>query len=103
MGCGPELDIVVWAPRAADALQAADLRKSSEMARRVFDACAARGLHLALVQLPGAWFGFGGANGETVTCLRSVLMKPEHEAWMGAIWQRLSAACDEVAAGSRAK
>jgi hypothetical protein len=25
-----------------------------------------------------------------------VLMKPEHEAWMGEIWERLSAACGEV-------
>jgi tyrosine decarboxylase / aspartate 1-decarboxylase len=91
----PELDIVVWA------LHAADLRKASEHARSVFDACALRGLHLALVQLPRRWFGFekrDGAEDEmgTVTCLRSVLMKPEHEAWMGEIWDRLSGACDEV-------
>jgi hypothetical protein len=25
-----------------------------------------------------------------------VLMKPEHEAWMDRIWERLSAACDVV-------
>jgi hypothetical protein len=31
-----------------------------------------------------------------VTCLRSVLMKPEHEAWMDRIWERLAAACAEV-------
>jgi glutamate/tyrosine decarboxylase-like PLP-dependent enzyme len=95
----PELDIVVW---AALALRAADLWKASEEARKVFDACAGRGLHLALVQLPGSWFGArGGAQneGETLTCLRSVLMKPEHEAWMGGIWERLSAACEEVLNG----
>jgi hypothetical protein len=23
-------------------------------------------------------------------------MKPEHEAWMGEIWERLSGACDDV-------
>ena len=89
----PELDIVVWA------LRAADLRKTSEQARSVFDACARRGLHLALVQLPESWFGLSGATEEAdelVTCLRSVLMKPEHEAWMEDIWERLSAACDEV-------
>jgi tyrosine decarboxylase/aspartate 1-decarboxylase len=88
----PELDIVVWA------LRAADFRKAAEQARKVFDACARRGLHLALVQLPGSWFGgLGRAENECVpTCLRSVLMKPEHEAWMGEIWKRLSAACDEV-------
>jgi glutamate/tyrosine decarboxylase-like PLP-dependent enzyme len=89
----PELDIVAWA------LHAADLRTISEQAQKVFNACARRGLHLALVQLPKKWFGAaGGAKNEagTVTCLRSVLMKPEHEAWMDEIWERLSAACGEV-------
>ncbi len=90
---GPELDIVVWKLRANNAGQA------SLRARQVFDACARRGLHLALVQLPGSWFaGSGGDPGDigAVTCLRSVLMKPEHEAWLGQIRERLSAACDEV-------
>ncbi len=92
----PELDIVVWAP--ALALRAADLRKASEQTRGVFDACAARGLHLALVELPRLWFEKNGLAeyGDTITCLRSVLMKPEHEAWLGEIWARLSAACDEA-------
>jgi glutamate/tyrosine decarboxylase-like PLP-dependent enzyme len=90
---GPELDIVVWA------LHAADSRTASEQAQKVFDACARHGLHLALVQLPGSWFGLRGRaedENQTVTCLRSVLMKPEHEAWLGEIWERLSAACGEV-------
>ena len=97
-GHPPELDIVVWAL----ALHAADFRKASEQARSLFDACARRGLHLALVQLPGSWFGAcGGAQNEseTMTCLRSVLMKPEHEAWIGEIWERLSVACGEVGIG----
>ena len=95
-GGGPELDIVVWA------LHAADLRKASEQSRSVFDACARRGLHLALVQLPRSWLGprDGAKNEEgTVTYLRSVLMKPEHEAWTGEIWERLSAATGEVMGG----
>ena len=92
---GPELDIVVWA------LHAADFWKASEQARKVFDTCALRGLHLALVELPRAWFEFGPRDREdkgsgAMTCLRSVLMKPEHEAWMGEIWERLSGACCEV-------
>ena len=97
----PELDIVVWASHAGD------LRKASERAQRIFDACAAHGLHLALVQLPGSWFGYGSQvpkagprtptrEIKTMTCLRSVLMKPEHEAWIDRIWERLSEACDEV-------
>jgi tyrosine decarboxylase / aspartate 1-decarboxylase len=90
---GPELDIVVWA------LRAPDHRKASEQAQKVFDACAARGLHLALVQLPRPWFEQAGRAekvGGTVTCLRSVLMKPEHEAWLPRIWERLSEACGEM-------
>ena len=98
---GPELDIVVFALRAADP------REASDRAQRVFDACAARGLHLALVQMPGSWFGAQGeraasvaskatSGAQTMTCLRSVLMKPEHEAWLDEIWERLSAACAET-------
>ena len=91
-GGGPELDIVVWK------MKAETLQQASERAHRVFDGCAARQLHLALVQLPHSWFLPGGGasnNAEMVTCLRSVLMKPEHEAWLGRIWERLSAACAE--------
>ena len=89
----PELDIVVWKLRAKTPEQA------SEMAQRVFDACAARDLHLALAQLPQQWFApeTSTASGTgLVTCLRSVLMKPEHEAWLDEIWDRLTAVCAEV-------
>jgi glutamate/tyrosine decarboxylase-like PLP-dependent enzyme len=79
----PELDIVVWkivAPVPAVA---------GEKAQSIFDACAQRNLHLALVQLPGFWFE--PANGAdvagAVNCLRSVLMKPEHDEWLDRIWQ----------------
>jgi glutamate/tyrosine decarboxylase-like PLP-dependent enzyme len=90
----PELDIVVWVPRAPTAAAA------SALSRRIFDACAVRGLHLALAELPIAFFetsGFGGAAG-TVTCLRSVLMKPEHAAWVDRIWEIVR----EAAEASRA-
>ena len=97
----PELDIVVWK------LNAETSRRASELAQRVFMACAGRDLHLALVELPLRWFGSptgfkplgcegGGAEAGTVSCLRSVLMKPEHEAWLDSIWERLTAACVEV-------
>jgi glutamate/tyrosine decarboxylase-like PLP-dependent enzyme len=89
----PQLDIVIWKIKAATA------EKSSQLAQKVFDACAAQDLHLALVQLPLSWFASSaiGANQNTqVTCLRSVLMKPEHEAWLDQIWQRLSKACAEA-------
>jgi len=89
LGRPPELDIVVWALRAPTA------REASDRAQAVFDACARRGLHLALVQLPGLWFA-PEWGGESVTCLRSVLMKPEHEAWVDRIWKKLSEACGEA-------
>jgi tyrosine decarboxylase/aspartate 1-decarboxylase len=91
----PELDIVIWRMRAPSAGEA------SELAQKVFAACAARDLHLALVQLPQSWFEPSGLaeQGRTpgvVTCLRSVLMKPEHEAWLDTIWERFTAASAEV-------
>ena len=36
------------------------------------------------------------AESALVTCLRSVLMKPEHEAWLDRIWERLTAACADT-------
>jgi glutamate/tyrosine decarboxylase-like PLP-dependent enzyme len=95
----PELDIVVWK------LKAETPERASGLAQRLFSACAARDLHLALVQLPMAWFmpaaelepqSRAAESAGLVTCLRSVLMKPEHEAWMDQIWERLTASCAEV-------
>jgi glutamate/tyrosine decarboxylase-like PLP-dependent enzyme len=79
----PELDIVVWAMRAADGVV------SSRRAQTVFDSCAERDLHLALAQLPRGWFLPDADPGEMLTCLRSVLMKPEHSEWLNEIWGRL--------------
>jgi glutamate/tyrosine decarboxylase-like PLP-dependent enzyme len=84
---GPQLDIVVWKAKAATP------ERASRLAQKIFDASATRDLHLALVQLPLSWFE--PAEG-TVKCLRSVLMKPEHEAWLGRIWERLDAASAEA-------
>ena len=91
----PELDILVWK------LNAESTEITSALANRIFLACAARDLHLALVELPVAWFQpedrqANRAEAETVTCLRSVLMKPEHEAWLDRIWERLSSAYVDV-------
>ena len=92
-GPKPQLDIVVWA------LQGTSLEESSRAAQQVFDRAAQRDLHLALVHLPVAFFGgkhWRGANSyDKVTCLRSVLMKPEHDEWVGEIWQRLIAAIED--------
>jgi len=93
----PELDIVVWK------LNASTPQRASELAHEIFQASAARHLHLALVELPLTWFQPEAVSGDaglaTVTCLRSVLMKPEHEAWLGRIWDRLTAATAETIGG----
>jgi hypothetical protein len=93
---GPELDIVVWKMRDST------VERSSALGQSIFSACAARDLHLALVQLPQFWFGPAGGSSAVegyVTCLRSVLMKPEHEAWLDRIWDELSAVCSGVEKG----
>jgi tyrosine decarboxylase/aspartate 1-decarboxylase len=87
----PELDIVVWKLKAESAAHA------SQLAQSIFMACATENLHLALVQLPESWFQPGHSaearnGGGKVTCLRSVLMKPEHETWLERIWEILSTA-----------
>ncbi len=98
----PELDILVWGVRADSVAEA------SGLAQAIFDEAARRELHLALVQLPlglfpdGTWADKAGADGAgTVTCLRSVLMKPEHLEWVDRIWEIVTAAT-EVSLGSPA-
>ncbi|MGC1482862.1 MAG: aminotransferase class I/II-fold pyridoxal phosphate-dependent enzyme [Candidatus Acidiferrum sp.] len=90
----PELDIVIFVPRAKK------VSDGSSLSRRIFDAAAKRNLHLAVAELPTEfWSANLGAmqrDRETVTCLRSVLMKPEHFEWLPRIWDELSAATAEV-------
>lgn len=94
-GGAPELDILVWAPRAASATEASTLSK------RIFAEAASRQLHLALVSLPLHLLDVGPMqrDRETLICLRSVLMKPEHREWTDRIWQILTEAT--AAAGLR--
>jgi hypothetical protein len=73
-GVPPELDIVTWAARAETAAE------SSERARAIFANAAEAGLHLALAELPAAFFGDPWGEDGTVTALRSVMMKPQHRA-----------------------
>ena len=91
----PDLDIVVFAPTAASVSEA------SGLSRKVFEAAARHDLHLAVAELPVRfWEANLGAmkrDREMITCLRSVLMKPEHFDWVGRIWNLLSSAMDEVA------
>jgi tyrosine decarboxylase/aspartate 1-decarboxylase len=92
----PELDIVVCAPRAASVAAA------SQLSQKIFDECARRNLHLALIRLPARFFTamWPGEEG-SVLCLRSVLMKPEHRDWLPRIWEILSSAADAAGANGR--
>lgn len=94
---GPQLDIVFWAVRSNQQTPEA----SSTLASRIFDEAARRDLHLALASLPIRLFSpetFPDHSSGYVTCLRSVLMKPEHFAWIDPIWQRLDQATVHVLA-----
>ena len=95
----PELDIFIFAPKAASVSEA------SALSRKVFDTAARHNLHLAVAELPvHFWEANRGAmkrDRETITCLRSVLMKPEHLDWVDRIWNLLSSAMDEVVGACR--
>jgi len=90
----PELDIVVFAPRAAS------LAEASRLTRMVFDEAAKRDLHLAVAELPVQFWeanlGEMKIDRATLSCLRSVLMKPEHLDWVEGIWSRLCEATATV-------
>lgn len=88
----PELDMVIWVPRAKS------VSAASERAQRVFEESARRHLHLALADLPAEFFDLERAgiqpDRDRIRCLRSVLMKPEHRAWIDAIWRILDESTD---------
>lgn len=93
-GFRPELDIIFFTTKAAS------VSAASGLARELFIAAARRDLHLALAEMPVRFLGAAGRgmiqDRPTVTCVRSVLMKPEHQAWMDAIWERLQDSMPEA-------
>jgi tyrosine decarboxylase / aspartate 1-decarboxylase len=94
----PELDIVVFAPKAPS------VTEISALSRRIFSEAAEYHLHLALAELPVAFFGSSHSGGkpdhETLTSLRSVLMKPEHLDWIDRIWDLLHASAAKSASAA---
>jgi tyrosine decarboxylase/aspartate 1-decarboxylase len=94
----PDLDIVIFAPRARTATE------SSALARRIFASAARLDLHLALAELPTKFWSATRdtmqLDRETITCLRSVLMKPEHLDWVDRIWERLEVASRQIFDGT---
>jgi len=90
----PELDILVFAPRGKS------VSESSLLTRKIFEAAAKRDLHLAVAESP-IHFWEKNLDGikcdrSTLTCLRSVLMKPEHLEWVDRIWELLCEAASEI-------
>ena len=87
VGFEPELDILIYAPRGGDA------QMISRRSREIFAEAARRDLHLALAELPAIFFADSApefkSSAGTVTCLRSVMMKPEHVDWVPRILELL--------------
>ncbi len=90
----PELDIVVWAPRADKA------STISHLSRELFTLAASENLHLAVANLPVKFFAERWPDVEWdqdhVACLRSCLMKPEHLDWIDQIWLALDNAMNRI-------
>jgi glutamate/tyrosine decarboxylase-like PLP-dependent enzyme len=82
----PELDILCFVPRGDS------LPEVSARSRRLFEIAAKQDLHLAVAELPVKFWSRLAAEGkrDTVTCLRSVLMKPEHLEWVEEVTRRLN-------------
>jgi tyrosine decarboxylase / aspartate 1-decarboxylase len=91
----PDLDLVIYAPRAKT------VSAASALSRKIFDAAAKRDLHLAVVQLPMHLWSQAAPemqrDQDTITCLRSTMMKFEHLEWLDEIWKRLLQAHSDVA------
>jgi glutamate/tyrosine decarboxylase-like PLP-dependent enzyme len=84
----PELDIVVWAPKAKS------LSEISRLSNELFHMAANQyNLHLALFNYPSALLNSNWnsveKDKEFVTCLRSCLMKPEHLDFVDEMWEIL--------------
>ncbi|GAA6153757.1 pyridoxal phosphate-dependent decarboxylase family protein [Pseudoteredinibacter isoporae] len=80
----PELDILIWAPEAKST------QEISKQSQALFNLAEKNHLHLALLELPlslakACWGDSVEYNSETVSCLRSTLMKPEHLEWVAEI------------------
>jgi len=90
----PELDIVIWAPKADRA------SIISKLTEEYFSAAASENLHLATFKYPARllksiWKDMD-FDIEYVTSLRSCLMKQEHLDWIDQIWQLMDKVADEI-------
>lgn len=90
----PELDIVVWVPKAKNASEI------SLISKEIFRESALENLHLAMAELPREFFADNAPeinwDMNYITCLRSCLIKPEHLDWMDRIWSILDFVTNKV-------
>jgi tyrosine decarboxylase / aspartate 1-decarboxylase len=81
----PEIDIVVWAPGGVT------LSQISKRSNEIFQQAADKNIHLALIKYPARLLNESWDNiakdQDYVTCLRSCLMKPEHEGFVNELWK----------------
>jgi glutamate/tyrosine decarboxylase-like PLP-dependent enzyme len=78
----PQLDIVIWTPTGQQ------VSAISQHSQAFYKQAALHQLHLAVAHLPSHFFSAYDLqhDQETITCLRSCLMKPDHQAWLSAIY-----------------
>ena len=80
----PELDILVWAPNGSSASQI------SKRTEDIFHAAAKENLHVAIFKYPSVLLQANWTDvtfdQQSVTCLRSCMIKPEHYDWVEKIW-----------------
>ena len=88
----PETDIVTWAVRGNSTSQ------MSELAQALFKKAEENHLYLSLYKYPTSKFENPDfeLNSEYLVCLRSSLMKPEHDIWLDEIWRRLMDSMSQI-------
>jgi len=84
----PQLDIVIWSPKGKTGSEI------SAKSRQLFTKAEEKNIYLALFQYPSqslkeVWPDVD-LDTPYVTCLRSCLMKPEHENWVDKIWETIN-------------
>ncbi len=88
----PETDIVVWA------INGKKISEMSERAHKLFKQAENNQLYLSLYKYPTEKLSDSDfkIDNEYLICLRSALMKPEHENWIDEIWNRLTQSLKEI-------
>jgi len=91
----PDLDIVIWASKAKTTSEI------SRLSQLTFERAEQKSLYLATFSYPSALikkvFPEVEVDTEYTTCMRSCLMKPEHQGWLETIWNIIEEVQNELA------